>query len=360
MTKTLAKSRILELIQAWSALAPDVGSRTAASAILRHVAQTDSPVTTSDPEALFVRSIVDQLRELIRPEYQERLSRTDIYVVNEPLCNAGAELEPGHIVLFDGLLEVLQFRMELSLLIAEINKHFDAIAVKAGLTREGFISTAFQAQSLSLHFLHHPQPLPKIGESFGARLTHDAEHAFAGGLLFILLHEFGHLELRHSALNLGSAASTAPTLACVEDVNFRKEQEFEADAFAFEAMVPRARSMLIVNAWYVMGLILDYESLAGNRNNTHPLAINRIAKLNELSGALDDAVIAESVANMFKSRLNLMESRLNAVHPDEHLLPTNVRSQINKAAYLKVLGSADDSRTAVDRLIQAYRAIPSI
>jgi predicted Zn-dependent protease len=201
---------------------------------------------------------------------------------------------------------------------------------------------------------------PSLSESFDQRLTHDAEHAFAGGLLFILLHELGHLELRHSALSQGTAGATAPTLACVEDVNFRKEQEFEADAFAFHAMVPRARSMLIVNAWYVMGLILDYESLAGNRNNTHPLAINRIAKLNELSGALDDAAIAESAAKMFKARLNVMESRLKAVHPDEHLLPTEVRTKINQEAYLKALGRADESRMAVDRLIQAYRAIPAI
>ena len=357
MIKTLPKARIIEIVQECAGLAPDADIQATARRIVLDIQNADFEVTTTDDATLFVRNVVTYFHELIQPDYLERLNRTDIYVVPQPLCNARADHATHSIVLFDGLFKVLMFRMEFSLLLAEVNKHLEAVGDKIGLSRKELPHIAYRAQSLSLHFLHHPEPLPELNEHFDERLKQDARVAFCGGLLFILFHELGHLELGHAGTLGTPRLKSTPTLACVEDLNSRKTQEFEADAYAFEAFVPKARSMVIVNVWYVMSLFLDYESLAGPGNVTHPFSINRVSHLNQISGALEDPSIAASAIKLFEARLNLMRTRLDAVHPEEHLLPAATRSQLNREAYMSVLDDTGNCRAALAKLVDAYRAI---
>ena len=203
----------------------------ATQAIVGNIQLADTEVTTDDEAALYVKAVVEHYSELILPEYKELLGQTDIYVVRQPLCNAQADFETHSIVIFEGLLQVLTFRMEFSHILASVNRHFDVIAAKAGFTRKEFSSIAYAAQSLSMHFLHHPEPLPDLRQYLDEQTKEGADVALHGGLLFILFHELGHLALRHDATS--NKASMAPALACLENINFCKQQEFEADAYAF-------------------------------------------------------------------------------------------------------------------------------
>jgi hypothetical protein len=358
MAKTLPTSRITQLVEAWSPVIPAVGADPPAQAIVRKIERAGIQATTDDEPARILRDTIGEFRELVRPEVWQRITDTDIYVVPEPLCNAGAELSPRHIVLFDGLFQVLGYRIQLSLLLAEIRKHFDASAHKSGFTQEQFTSAAWHAQLLSLHFLEHPEPLPNFSDLFDERLHSLSSIAFGGSLLFIVLHELGHLELQHRVTAHGPMNGPPPVMACLEDFNFLKKQEYEADAFAFAALVPEARTALIVNVWYLMSLILDFESLAGRYNKSHPLAINRVARLNELSGALRDPALRASARTIFNARLDLMQSRLEPVHLEETRLSEPLRLALDRTFYIRAIGNRDDCRGAVDELLRAYRLIP--
>jgi hypothetical protein len=244
--------------------------------------------------------------------------------------------------------------MELSLIVAAINTQFETISKDTHVSREDFVSTVLQAYSLSVHAYLNADPVPTLTEHLSDSLKMDAFIAFAGGLAFIVFHELAHLELNHGEVRSGLIIRPPPTLAFVEDIGLFKSWEFDADAFAFDAMTSETRCMMMVNVWYVFGLFLDYEVLAGGSDITHPMAINRVLNLASKFGALDDPSIGANTLRIFESRLTLMRSRLNTPVPGEELLSDEVRRMINLSAMINVIGTRKECNEALERLIRLY------
>jgi hypothetical protein len=356
MNRGLSNKRIVEIIGQCSAFALDEIIKNSADRVIKEIEANSLGVMTDSDSARSLRATIEQFRPIIKPEQYSRLEQTEIYVVAKPFCNAVADPN-GSIIIFDSLLAALVYRMEVSLLIARLKNHFDEVSTKTGMTAAEFPTLAFRAMSLSLHLMNRELSLPRLADHFDEQLRRDAFVAFAGGLIFILFHELGHMVLEHWAAKDGEPLQAVPTLACTEAMNQHKAQEFEADRFAFDALVPEARCMVIVNVWYVMGFFLDYELFFSGSKQTHPFTINRIANLNEVSGALADSAIARSVSNMFAQRLKLIQSRPRELHPEQHLLPPGRLARIEKEALFTALGEEAEGRIALEQLLSAYRAI---
>ena len=336
---------------------PSNAVRDVAHQVIREVRSNPPLVTTADDAALFLRNTVSYFRTIISPSHLERLEQTDIYVVLKPICNAYANNVDGSIVIFDGLLKALIFRMEISLLIARVQKHFDVVSAKSGMSAKDFRDIAFSALSLSLHFLNHPNTLPRLQDHFDEDLKRDARIAFGGGLLFILFHELGHLVLGHGVATARGRLRNVPALAYSETMNLGKEQEFEADAFAFEAILPEVRTAVIVNVWYIMIFFLDFEVFVSGSAPAHPFSINRVGRLNDISGALSDPVIGPTALRMFEQRLELMSSAREEPNPQEDLLPPATVAKIREDDLFTAIGTESNARSAVEKLLAAYRAI---
>lgn len=357
MKKILSNERIIEIISECSALATGDAIKDVAEKVIREIRTQPLVVATDEDAALSLRATVEQFRPIIHPEYFKQLEQTDLYVVPKPICNAYADSVEGSIVIFDGLLQVLVFRMEISLLIARVKKHLDVVSAKTGISAETFQALAFRALSLSLHFLNEPESLPSLRDYFDEQLRIDASIAFGGGLLFILFHELGHLVLEHSLANDQKQSRNAPALACSEIMNLRKTQEFEADTFAFDAILPEARSAVIVNVWYVLSFFLDYETFVSGAKQTHPFSINRVGNLTKISGAITDPIIGTSITKMFDQRLKIIRSRMEETHPEQGGMTKATVARMQKQSLFTVLGTSTDGRIAVEKLLNAYHAI---
>lgn len=359
MPQILPKSAIIQTAERCAAFTRDPILRSAAISTIQDITQSNVSVTSSDPGVLLIRRVIDHYRDFLQPECYESLCATDIYVVTLPYYNAVASLSPRSIILYDGLLQLLKFRTEFSLLLAAVKEYLARVECAARLTRGALAAVAHQAQLLSIHYLWKPEPLPELSDCFAEQLKQDAYAAFCGGLLFAILHELGHLELGCRGTENAPADEPLPLLACGEAMTAAKQDEFDADAFAVQAMVPSVRATMIVNAWFVMGLVCDYEVLAGDPTDTHPFTINRILHLHGLSDTLTDPGIAASAMRIFHSQLSLIHARRAAVHPMEHLVSAEQRAAINQRAFLAVLGTAEESRNALAQLVDLYRDIPS-
>lgn len=278
-------------------------------------------ITATDDNSKLIRSLIELYKPYISPVLYDRLANTPIFHVDLPICNAVANMRYGRITIYDGLLEVMSFRMAILLMTARVQNCYGDVSSRFGLERDDFTVNAFNALYTSIHFINHGSPLPNVVNRLDDGVKQDSYVAFAGGVLFVLLHELGHLVLGHGGTSVDQSTRLIPNLACVENLDLNKLQEFEADAFSIEALAPEARRFALANVWYVMMLHLDYELYIGGNTIQHPFTINRIASLSKLSGVLDDPPIADALLKTFEQRLEQMRSRL-ALSPTGGLFRT--------------------------------------
>lgn len=353
MAKTLDKSTLIALLERWSAWSSDP-VRHLTDQVAQRVSVDCPVVTTDDPAVRDLRHIVGQFAFMISPDQLGQLEKTNIFVVPEPVCNALADPVGRTIVICTGLLEAISFRLVLSLLISAVRKRLVGPAPKSRMTEHDFKDLAVKAAVLPIHFMRTGNTLPPILDKLDDQLRQDAFVGYAGMLLFILFHELGHVVLNHGTTIGGSTPELVPALACGELLSGAKLNEFEADRYAYEAMVPQARPAFIVNAWFTLKVFTEFEYMSGAALAMHPFTINRINHLNGLPGVMDDPTVRQNAQNIFDADFRLMQSRIAQRHPAEAAIPPDRIRTMNKEALYRVLAPEAECQDAVSRLLQVY------
>lgn len=143
-----------------------------------------------------------------------------------------------------------------------------------------------------MHF-KHPSRLPGAASLLDDVTRHRVDVTLEAVLMFILLHELGHVAFHRDPVLAASTMSQGAHLvwefAVPETPNAAKEEEFFADAHALRC-VPAAFALPLVHAATFFLHLHNYvESTAPAGPTDHPVAVNRIAALYALATGCAEA-----------------------------------------------------------------------
>jgi len=157
--------------------------------------------------------------------------------------------------------------------------------------------TQYFNASAVLHF-KEPATLPNTARLLDAATAHRVDVVLEAVLLFVLLHELGHVDFHRRAQAQPQAPHIVWEFAVAEQMNSRKREEFYADAYAIKA-VPEAFALALAHAATFFLHLHNYvDATAARAPNSHPLCVNRIAALYAFAAgtATDGAVGHEAIA----------------------------------------------------------------
>ncbi|MBE7506206.1 MAG: hypothetical protein HS101_07945 [Planctomycetia bacterium] len=355
MTAELNAKQLRSLVETCATHSPGI-IRGLTERTVNAILACDSPLSPDEDVAGTIRQTIETFRFMIRPRYFEMLQQTQIQVFREPICNAIADPQTQTIIIFKGLLEAMAFRLEASYLISALRHQLPKLTELGIMTERVYKENAVRAVLLPIHFLRNGGQLPRIVDKLNPDIQRDATLGHGGMLQFVLFHELGHLALNHYKSDSALHEQTLPFLACSESMNSQKAQEFEADQFAYDAIVPEARPAFIVFVWTALKLFSEFEFLSGDGPMDHPFTINRISRLNRLAGVLDDPHIGHHARKIFDSDLTLMQARIGQKTSAEDAIPPPLMSEINRQALYRTIVDEHQCRMALDNLLQAYQA----
>lgn len=238
----------------------------------RMVLRTDSP--QAKRLAMHIREPLD----FVSQERKRELAQCDIYVLPFPLCMAYAEesKERPVIVIASGLIDLIAnsiFAANLQSLLPPELDHFYMPQFRKDMPASHLFSNALFL--LHLQFYRFCKPLPNIYALMTPKMLEESKMAVNGALVFTLLHELGHHKLQH----LEAANGLRPIhyhFAVKENLSLLQHQEMEADDFALNSLIERAK--IIGTFWHqnAVNFFMQLELVSGSDSDEHhPMALNR-------------------------------------------------------------------------------------
>ncbi|MEM7220019.1 MAG: hypothetical protein AAF515_16755 [Pseudomonadota bacterium] len=227
-----------------------------------------------------VLGLVARNHTLTAPGISDLIDRQTIRVLPSPICAAFSK-PPNTIVVGDGLIDLLTACGYWSALVGALPKSADEVYP---LEKHPKIplsdALAVYTYALLYRYHEHGEPLPDfraLAHQFpNPNLDTQVRDAIAGAVMYILLHELGHLALGHHEGNDVSLPFDPPALIG-EALTLYQQRELEADLWAMEAIRPDLRK--IHTAWINMGLSFHFQrgALLSEASESHPLYVNRLA-----------------------------------------------------------------------------------
>jgi hypothetical protein len=214
-----------------------------------------------------------------------------------------------------GLMEALRLAIASAQLESAIGRLEGDEAIGDALSAPGRIRALEQLRLMTQYFnastvLHFKAPgaLPGAASLLDAATKHRVDVVLEAVLMFLLLHEMGHVDFHRRADARDKAPHLVWEFAVPEDVNEAKQEEFYADAFALRA-VPKAFALPLVHAATFFLHLHNYvDATATVVPSTHPLCVNRIATLYALAGGKDASEVVghRAVARALEAGSNVL------------------------------------------------------
>ena len=227
---------------------------------------------------------------LLKPDIREKLQQTDIAVVASQRCVAYCQKFKNDacvIVISHGIINLLAATIYDHYMQAEIPGDVGDIY----LTESESVSIPKMVSMMTIlieaQYVKTQTALPDFSACLGEEALSMCRDSIHGALLFLILHELGHIELGH--LDSDHGPRLTPLHGILEEENNHyKNQEQEADQFALDAIEERVR--VFGSYWKSQALAFysSYELVSGKRSESHPLALNRAAFFDPDLMNLDD------------------------------------------------------------------------
>ncbi len=251
------------------------------AAIKRAITTIDRSTQNTEHDVfnLKLRKLIAHNAALIKPEFKKLLEETKIYVIdtNEALA---LSLPPNRVVISHRLIELIMTMGFWGNFCYQLPSSFDRVPGPESWhnvhMKDSLITLSY---ALILQRYTAGEGLPDFRklQPEESQTQGDAQVAasVAGAMIFILLHEIGHLHLDH-----GKSVPVKP----VESNNFTTDAaltgeqlyELEADNFALSALPDELKKLH--DAWINMALSfhLQRETIMAERNTSHPVNISRL------------------------------------------------------------------------------------
>jgi len=218
------------------------------------------------------------------------------------------------IVLSLGLIEILRLSSVAGQLHSALERLRHSAAVKSALGAQTFARTvtlltrmtAYINASAALSHLE-ARPVPDVLGGLDTATRHRAEVVLEAAIMFVLLHELGHVKFQRKGHCSGClSADVQWEFAVPEALDVHKEEELFADRFALDAVPPGFRLALSHAACLLLQLHTYVDTLRDDGERQHPLAVNRLMAMQHHAGAgasLDTGHQALQVAISLGARL---------------------------------------------------------
>lgn len=200
------------------------------------------------------------------------------------------EKEQSFVVLSLGLLELLRFEAATAMLqsyfyqsILSIDNlklkedYRDSLQKTIEMGEEMF--RFFQASAIL--YLIQPGYLPRIEDHLEESLCNRITIVLEPCLLFIILHEIGHIQFHRCKGNYKLRSQIFSEFPIQEDINNSKAEELFADQFALQSVPQEFRPLLIHGSLLFFNIHNYFEALIQSQPQEHPLSLNRMAILYE-------------------------------------------------------------------------------
>lgn len=311
--------------------------------VVNYIGAKSAVATLHSPSSKSLRSFIDANVGLFSEETFKKLQDVEIYGVDIPHIDAIPRIRPDgrrQIIIFDALKHLIHYYADLTNVAARLQRlRPDARGAPGmdAIERESLIFL-MAGHSILSAFLEAPHLVPAtIHDMLGPTARQHARSAFILGVIFIILHEFAHLELGHCATGHIVSERPVPRLAQSEELSAMQLREFEADRYAVELIVPERRKECMPSAAFLFGGYSFMEAFSGySSQSSHPLATNRIAALLDVV----DADMDEADRNVFS---DLVAGRVQAIQrmtPEREEQGGSLRFRIEKTMpYLEAVAA---------------------
>lgn len=131
---------------------------------------------------------------------------------------------------------------------------------------------------------------PNVVASLDAQMLRKANVVVEAALMFVLLHELGHVQYQRAQSRQGATWE----FVVAEELDARQEEELFADKFALDQVPAGFRLPMVHAAAFVLHLYTYIDALRSGEPRTHPLAVNRLAAMRAQVGAVDVGEVGDA------------------------------------------------------------------
>ncbi len=208
------------------------------------------------------------------------------------------------VVLSVGLVEALRLSCVAGQLHAALEtlKGSRKLEAAMGLQAAGKALKLFDRLVAYLHassILAHlrARRVPNVIAALDAQMVRKADVVLEAALMFVLLHELGHVEYQR----LESRPAITWEFAVPEELNEAQEEELFADKYALDQAPAEFRLPMVHAATFVLQLYTYIDLLRAGEPRRYPLAVNRLAAMraqvsDRKAGEVGDAATRNAIA----------------------------------------------------------------
>jgi hypothetical protein len=229
------------------------------------------------------------------------------------------------VVLSLGLLELLRFEAAISILQSYFQKSVlcvqklefeeDAINSFQKMIEMGESMFGFLQASAILYFIK-PGYLPRIEDYLDKSLRDRITIVLEPCLIFIILHELGHIDFQRNQANYDLRNKTSLEFPIEENINHSKAEELFADRFALQSVPLEFRPLLVHGSLFFFNIHNYFEALIKSKPEEHPLSLNRISILYkqlgyiQLNESISDIAVTKAIetGKNFWNQLSALDS----------------------------------------------------
>ena len=256
-------------------------------AVIHTIHQGNITARLDSPDSLQLSAIQARHSAYLDPMVLKALEETDIFGVDLPITNAipRIEIEKGRrqVIVFGGLLKLIRYYTHLVHVLDLIQKlRSDKTVEVHGQTKSEAEAFSLAASALTACFVRNGDALPEIDDLLGPVTIQHARNGFESALLFIMIHELGHLMLGHTKQRHLLSERRPVSLALPEEINAYQQDELEADAYAAKAILQNHQEDFVPGILFFVTPFAFLEAFGRDTNSSHPLFVNRGKRLAEL------------------------------------------------------------------------------
>lgn len=251
------------------------------------------------------KTVCNSIQNLSKLRLKNKLKRnTSLVIIPAEWTDIYYDSEFDYIGLTSGFVSMIKFCASKAVLEFRYKKQLKT-ANEKGLSLEiAELENKIKFGLKALHFylvksFLSPFTLPDISENFSQEEKEKVNIISEPVLFFAILHELGHAHFHHEKILFDTPNRTYSEFAIPEEYNCDKNEEIEADLFAFKQVNSEYQSWLASGAAIFFNIYLPYEIAFSEQSDTHPLSANRI---NNILNQTDN--INDETAKLLRGTIN--------------------------------------------------------
>lgn len=146
----------------------------------------------------------------------------------------------------------------------------------------------FNASAALAHLV--ARPVPNVVAALTPEMSRKANVVLEAALMFVLLHELGHVEHQRAS----PRPEAVWEFVVPQALSSRQEEELFADKYALDSVPKEFRLLLVHAAAFVLQLYTYIDLLKVAAAPTHPLSVNRLAAMRAQVGAVEPGAIGDA------------------------------------------------------------------